>query len=46
MEEKISRSIKFFKNVAIYEILWENKVKETGHQCQYNRAHVHCMLDK
>ena len=32
MEEHISCSITFPKNCAIYEILWKNKVKETGHR--------------
>ena len=35
-------------NIIFQEILpfMSNKVKETGHRWQYNRAHIHCIVDK
>jgi len=32
IEEHILFSINFPKNYVIYDILWKNKVKETGHR--------------
>ena len=37
--------ITFFQTYAVFEIFWKNMLSQTGYRWQYNKAHVHFMLD-
>ena len=33
------------ENRAVYELVWKNMVRQTGHRRQYNMAHALCTLE-